>query len=92
MNESLLLIAVAVAALLLGLAVGFIIASAKGKSNTGILQERLNLQQLQLKEEEKVKSDLIKKQEQLQDDKEFFQNELTARNVAFENLQHRFEE
>ena len=53
MNESLLLIAVAVAALLLGLAVGFIIASAKGKSNTGILQERLNLQQLQLKEEEK---------------------------------------
>ena len=39
-----------------------------------------------------LKSDLIKKQEQLQDDKEFFQNELTARNVAFENLQHRFEE
>ncbi len=79
-------------ALLGGTVLGYFIASLKQKANTAILQERINLLQDQRNTFDQAKTDLLKKQDQLQEDKEFFQNELTARNVAFENLQHQFKE
>jgi len=92
MTESFLFLIITFVALLGGTVLGYFIASLKQKTNTAILQERINLLQDQRNTFDQAKTDLLKKQDQLQEDKEFFQNELTARNVAFENLQHQFKE
>ncbi|MBH12035.1 MAG: DNA recombination protein RmuC, partial [Leeuwenhoekiella sp.] len=92
MTESFLFLIITFVALLGGTVLGYFIAFLKQKTNTAILQERINLLQDQRNTFDQAKTDLLKKQDQLQEDKEFFQNELTARNVAFENLQHQFKE
>ena len=92
MTESFLFLIIAFVALLGGTVLGYFIASLKQKTNTAILQERINLLQDQRNTFDQTRTDLLKKQDHLQEDKEFFQNELTARNVAFENLQHQFKE
>ncbi|RXG15648.1 DNA recombination protein RmuC [Leeuwenhoekiella aestuarii] len=92
MNDSLILIISIIVCLGIGFFLGQLITGLKRKSETARLHERLQLKEQQLEGFEKEKADLLKKQEQLQDDKEFFQNELTSRNVAFENLEHRISE
>ena len=92
MNDSLILIISVFTSLILGFFLGQLITGLKKKSEAARLQERLQLKEQQLTDFNKEKIELLKKQEQLQDDKEFFQNELTSRNVAFENLEHRISE
>ena len=92
MNDSLILIISVFTSLILGFFLGQLITGLKKKSEAARLQERLQLKEQQLTDFNKEKIELLKTQEQLQDDKEFFQSELTSRNVAFENLEHRISE
>lgn len=76
----------------LGAALGWIISNLKKKSEMGGLTERLSQEQQKLKE---AKSAFAKAQQEttnLRKEKDFFQNELTARNVAFENIEERMNE
>ena len=76
----------------LGAALGWIISNLKKKSEMGGLTERLSQEQQKLEE---AKSAFTKAQQQttnLRKEKDFFQNELTARNVAFENIEERMNE
>ena len=76
----------------LGAALGWIISNLKKKSEMGGLTERLSQEQQKLEE---AKSAFAKAQQEttnLRKEKDFFQNELTARNVAFENIEERMNE
>ena len=76
----------------LGAALGWIISNLKKKSEMGGLTERLSQEQQKLEE---AKSAFAKAQQEttnLRKEKDFFQNELTARNVAFENVEERMNE
>ncbi|WP_028374861.1 DNA recombination protein RmuC [Leeuwenhoekiella sp. MAR_2009_132] len=92
MNESLLLLGVALVCIVVGAVLGYFIASLKNKTETGKLNERLNLKAEQLNTAMQTNIDLKQSNAHLQQKKEFLQNELTSTTVAFENLQQRIEE
>ncbi|MGO4911860.1 DNA recombination protein RmuC [Leeuwenhoekiella sp. W20_SRS_FM14] len=92
MNESLLLLGVALVCIVVGVVLGYFIASLKNKTETGKLNERLNLKAEQLNTATQTNIDLKQANAHLQQKKEFLQNELTSTTVAFENLQQRIEE
>ncbi|MFI8379895.1 DNA recombination protein RmuC [Leeuwenhoekiella sp. NPDC079379] len=92
MNESVLLLTVALICVVIGAVLGHFIASLKNKSETGKLTERLNLKAEQLNTATQTNTDLKQTNAHLQQKKEFLQNELTSTTVAFENLQLRIEE
>ena len=92
MNESLSFLGIGLGCLLLGSVLGYFIARLKNKSETGMLNERLNLKSEQLSQSENKLKEQNLKSEHLQQKKEFLQNELTSTTVAYENLEQRIEE
>ena len=85
MNESLLFLGIGLGCLLLGSVLGYFIARLKNKSETGMLNERLNLKSEQLSQSENKLKEQNLKSEHLQQKKEFLQNELTSTTVAYQN-------
>ena len=92
MNDSILFLLTAVSCLVIGIFLGYFFVSGKKNSEVSKLNERLKLKEELLNRSELSLSELKKSSEHLQQKKEFLQNELTSRNVAFENLQERIEE
>ena len=92
MNESLVFLLVGIVCIAVGAVLGWFIFNLKKKSEMGGLTERLSQEREKLGE---MKSAFAKAQEEtttIRKEKDFFQNELTARNVAFENLETRMNE
>lgn len=92
MNNSMIFLLVGLVCAVLGILLGRFIASLKKKGELSGLQERLSQEGSKLGE---LKEALAKAQEEtiaIRKEKDFFQNELTARNVAFENLELRMNE
>ena len=92
MNESLIFLFVGIICIALGVVVGWLISNLKKKSEMGGLTERISQEKQKLEE---AKNAFAKAQQEitnLRKEKDFFQNELTARNVAFENLETRMNE
>jgi DNA recombination protein RmuC len=86
MNENLFLILTIFGSVIVGVVLGYFIANLKSKAEKSTLEER----QLQLNNTLSQLHQNIEKLERERDgirqEKDFLQNELTARNVAFENL------
>jgi DNA recombination protein RmuC len=92
MNDTLLFLLIGLLCLAIGVFLGRLIANLKSKGDLASLQERLAQENTKLAE---VKDAFAKAQQETSDirkEKDFFQNELTARNVAFENLEERMNE
>lgn len=92
MNESLVFLLIGVVCIAVGAILGWIMSNLKKKSEMGGLTERLSQEGQKLEE---MKSAFAKAQQEtstIRQEKDFFQNELTARNVAFENLEARMNE
>jgi len=92
MNETLLLLIVSLITAAIGIFLGMYMANLKKKGELSGIQERLQLQNSQLDE---VKDAFAKAQEEtttIRKEKDFFQNELTARNTEFQNLVKRMDE
>lgn len=92
MNESLVFLLIGVVCIAVGAILGWVMSNLKKKSEMGGLTERLSQEGQKLEE---MKSAFAKAQQEtstIRQEKDFFQNELTARNVAFENLEARMNE
>lgn len=103
MSTTLLYFLIAFIFTVIGAVLGVLYSNLKKKSELSGLNERLHQEGLKLEE---MKSAFAKAESQTQQlreegaaqiesirkEKDFFQNELTARNVAFENLEERVEE
>lgn len=92
MNDTLLFLLIGLLCLAIGVFLGRLIANLRSKGDLASLQERLAQENTKLAE---VKDAFAKAQQETSDirkEKDFFQNELTARNVAFENLEERMNE
>lgn len=92
MNDTLLFLLIGLLCLAIGVFLGRLITNLKSKGDLASLQERLAQENTKLAE---VKDAFAKAQQETSDirkEKDFFQNELTARNVAFENLEERMNE
>jgi DNA recombination protein RmuC len=92
MNDTLLFLLIGLLCLAIGVFLGRLIANLKSKGDLASLQERLAQENTKLAE---IKDAFAKAQQETSDirkEKDFFQNELTARNVAFENLEERMNE
>ena len=76
----------------LGTVIGLYIARLKSKGNTSGLEERLKGEQQQLVMLKDAFAKAETEREELRQKKDFLQNELTARNVAFSELEKRIEE
>lgn len=92
MNDTIVYLLIGILCGVLGAALGWMMSNLKKKSELGGLTERLYQEGQKL---EDFKSAFAKAQQEtidLRKEKDFFQNELTARNVAFENLEERMNE
>jgi DNA recombination protein RmuC len=103
MSTTLLYLLIACIFTIIGAVLGMLFGNLKKKSEFSSLNERIHQEGLKLEE---MKSAFAKAESQTQQlreenavqietirkEKDFFQNELTARNVAFENLEERIEE
>ena len=92
MNDTLLFLIIGLVCALVGVFLGWTLASFKKKGELSGLQERLHQEGTKLEE---IKNAFAKAQQETSDirkEKDFLQNELTARNVEFENLEVRMNE
>ncbi len=103
MSTTLLYFGIALVFALIGAALGYLINQLKNKSQRSSLEERLQNERARLEEVkiafakaetqlQAVKNESNEQIEHIRKEKDFFQNELTARNVAFENLEERMRE
>lgn len=92
MNDVLSFLIFGLVCAVLGAFLGWMMSSLKKKGELSGLQERLHQEALQLGE---LKDAFAKAQQEttaIRKEKDFLQNELTARNVEFENMEHRMNE
>ena len=92
MDQTLLLLIALLAGLLTGAVIAYLITSLRKNARYAQVSERLSNTEMQRGQLLKQEAALQQKIEQLQEDKEFYQNELTARNTAFEHLEERIRE
>ncbi|PHS01554.1 MAG: DNA recombination protein RmuC [Leeuwenhoekiella sp.] len=92
MDQTLLLILALLAGLLTGAVIAYLITSLRKNARYAQVSERLSNAEMQRGQLLKQEAALQQKIDQLQEDKEFYQNELTARNTAFEHLEERIRE
>ncbi|MFT5861603.1 MAG: DNA recombination protein RmuC [Flavobacteriales bacterium] len=103
MSTTLIYLLVGLVFTIIGAILGILFSTLKKKSELGGLNERLHQEGLKLEEMKRAFAKAESQTQQLREEsatqiesirkeKDFFQNELTARNVAFENLEERIEE
>ncbi|GEQ85974.1 DNA recombination protein RmuC [Patiriisocius marinistellae] len=92
MNETVIIIVIALLCLVIGTYIGNLLARLKGKGENAIWQGRLEQAQLQ---EEKLSvqfDSVLKEREEIRKEKDFLNLELTRRNAEFDNLEHKLRE
>ena len=92
MNDTLLFLLIGIICIAIGLFLGRLIANLKNKGALASLEERLTQESSKVVE---MKEAFAKAQQETSDirkEKDFFQNELTARNVEFQNLEKQMNE
>lgn len=103
MSTTLLYFGIALVFALIGAVLGYLFNQLKNKSQRSSLEERLQNERTKLEEVkiafakaetqlQAVRTESNEQIENIRKEKDFFQNELTARNVAFENLEERMHE
>ncbi len=103
MSTTLLYFGIALVFALIGAVLGYLFNQLKNKSQRSSLEERLQNERSKLEEVkiafakaetqlQAVRTESNEQIENIRKEKDFFQNELTARNVAFENLEERMHE
>ncbi len=92
MNDTLLFLLIGIICIAIGVFLGRLIANLKNKGALASLEERLTQESSKVVE---MKEAFAKAQQETSDirkEKDFFQNELTARNVEFQNLEKQMNE
>lgn len=92
MDQLLPILIALLAGLLVGAVIAYLLTSLRKNARYAQTAERLSNAETQREQLLKQEATLNQKIEQLQEDKEFYQNELTARNTAFEHLEERIRE
>lgn len=92
MNTTTLFIVIAMACLLIGAVLSWVIATLKNKGALSSATERLFIQEKQLEEHKNAFAKAQQETIAIRKEKDFFQNELTARNTAFELLEKQAQE
>ncbi len=83
---------IALICIIIGTVLGIFITNLKKKGELSGLQERLKQEGIQLSEIKASLARATQEQHDIRKEKDFFQNELTARNVEFQNLEKRLTE
>jgi len=92
MNNTLLFFLIGLGCLLVGAILSWVIANLKNKSSLSSATERLSIQEKQLVESKNAFAKAQQETTDIRKEKDFFQNELAARNADFQNLENRMNE